>query len=226
MALLQGLQEAKHRPQNLSVYWMLLDSLNMYAIYRTHYLNGPALPFLFPHIHLHRHAKENTEKGKILSELFQFVAYQGRSRNIMGSFDTDSEEATRAKINEQPRISDILSAWTNAVFTQLKTFLVATRRYCSSCLRSPKEPDQDIENRIQVLHSTQIPYSTEVHFFVNSNTLCRVMREQRIVGVGSGFEFDIEETFVQWKLQREREQEQQKQNLCREASRDDAKGLL
>lgn len=105
-----------------------------------------------------------------------FVEYRGWPRNIKDEFNTDSKGAAGAETNEGPRISDVT------------TSLVAKRLYCANCLHPPEEPNQDIENGIRILHSTQIPYSQ----------------------VGNGFKLDILQTFLKWKiLQSKREQEQQ-----------------
>jgi len=65
------------------------------------------------------------------------------------------------------------------------------RQYCANYLNPPENPDQDIENGIQILHSTQILYSKDTHFFVGSNTLLRMIWNQRVVRVGNGLDFDM-----------------------------------
>jgi len=187
---------------------MLHDHRNNYAAYRAYYSKDPALPYLFPHILILRRARGKIEKGKILSELFQFVAYQGWSKDNKNNFDTDFKGATRTKTYQQSSKSDILLAWSKTVFKLPTTILVAIRQICASCLHPRKKPVQDIEKGVQNLHSTQIPYSKKVHLSV-SNNMIRVMQNPRFVSVGSKFEFDI--AYKEWKLlQSIREQAQQK----------------
>lgn len=114
---------------------MLLSTEDMYANYRACWSRSKfALPFLFPHVFMLRKATTEVEKGRIISDLFRFVAYPGWSRCIKDNLGTDSgSRAAGAEIIKRPRTLDSLWAFICTVFTLLTAFLLAIR-YWASCL--------------------------------------------------------------------------------------------
>ncbi|ELR09117.1 hypothetical protein VC83_07598 [Pseudogymnoascus destructans] len=133
-AMLQGLQKAGCFPENLSTFRGFIEPDKNYQLCRAAHLKNPGLPFLHPHVHELRlqmamESRQGIETGKILQELFQFVAYRRW---------TDYHSVDESLPDWSPLVT-----W-NA-FTLLVSFLSTPWRWASNTIWLERAPLPDIE---------------------------------------------------------------------------------
>ena len=100
----------------------------MYANYQTSWSTDAGLAFLFPHVWELRSAKDETEKGNRLSELFRFVVYPGYTEVTRGSgtksacalrgAEADNEDSLASSGLRDLLVTMFTSNWNSATLTR------------------------------------------------------------------------------------------------------------
>ncbi|KFY68565.1 hypothetical protein V496_00980 [Pseudogymnoascus sp. VKM F-4515 (FW-2607)] len=138
-AMLQGLRKAGCFPENLSAFQGFIEPDGNYQLCRAAHLKYPGLPFLHPHVHELRlqvamESRQGIETGKILQELFQFVAYR--------------------RWTDYHSVDESLPDWSPLVtwnpFTLLFSFLSTPWRWASNTIWLERAPLPDIERSAEI----------------------------------------------------------------------------